>query len=140
MSLRLRGHHLLCLLTYRGEGYSPAFIAGFESVIKRLTEGEEIELIEGPDDICTALLDEDACAHCILPRVVARDRVALHQIAEEALGLQRGNKIGLTGVHLAKLRQAFAGGRIRAACTGCEWNGLCTQISANNFAATRLKL
>ena len=26
MTIRLRAHHLLCLLTYAGKGYSPAFI------------------------------------------------------------------------------------------------------------------
>ena len=29
MTVRLRAHHLLCMLTYVGKGYSPAFCAGF---------------------------------------------------------------------------------------------------------------
>ena len=39
MTVRLRAHHLLCLLTYVGKGYSPAFTANYDKVVRRLGEG-----------------------------------------------------------------------------------------------------
>ena len=32
MTIKLRAHHLLCLLTYVGKGYSPAFTANYDRV------------------------------------------------------------------------------------------------------------
>ncbi len=55
MTVRLRAHHLLCMLTYVGKGYSPAFVENYEVIAARLSAGEEIELVAGPDDICGPL-------------------------------------------------------------------------------------
>jgi hypothetical protein len=137
MTIRLRGHHLLCMLTYQGEGYSPAFVANFDAIIKRISAGEAIEMIEGPDDICVCLLSEKNDAHCLNESVMARDTLALEQIEDEGLHFRRGTFV-LTAQALAKLRQAFAQKRIRAACEGCEWHGLCTQIAENGFQGVRL--
>ncbi len=41
MTVRLRTHHLLCLLTYVGRGYSPAFVENMDQVAARLSEGRE---------------------------------------------------------------------------------------------------
>jgi uncharacterized protein len=63
MAVRLRPHHLLCMLSYAGRGYSPAFVANFDAVVRRLEAGEEIVVVSGADDICIPLLCEDR-AHC----------------------------------------------------------------------------
>ena len=39
MTVRLRPHHLLCLLSYIGRGYSPAFSANMTRVARRLGAG-----------------------------------------------------------------------------------------------------
>ncbi|WP_292282104.1 DUF1284 domain-containing protein, partial [Mesorhizobium sp.] len=64
MTVRLRAHHLLCLLTYVGKGYSPAFTANYDVVVKRLAGGEDILIVSGPDDICAPLLSESE-PHCL---------------------------------------------------------------------------
>ena len=46
MTVRLRAHHLLCLLTYVGKGYSPAFTANYDKMVKRLAGGEDVLKIE----------------------------------------------------------------------------------------------
>ncbi len=56
MTVRLRGHHLLCMLTFVGKGYSPAFVENYDRIAGRLSEGEDILLVDGPDDICAPLL------------------------------------------------------------------------------------
>ncbi len=52
MTVELRPHHLLCMLTYVGKGYSPAFCANYDAVLARLSAGEEILLVDGPDSVC----------------------------------------------------------------------------------------
>jgi hypothetical protein len=44
----LRGHHLICLNFFRGEGYSEEFIENLYEVIKI----EKLEIIKGADDVC----------------------------------------------------------------------------------------
>ena len=138
MTVRLRGHHLLCMLTYKGEGYSPAFTANFDTIVKRIAAGEQIEIVEGSDDICSCLLAGKPDAHCLNESVMRRDALALEQIKNEGLDL-RGTFV-LTAQHLEKLRAAFLDNRVRAACIGCEWHGLCTDIAANGFKEASLKL
>ncbi len=48
MKAKLRGHHLICLNFFRGEGYSEEFIKNIYSVIEK----EKVEIVEGADDVC----------------------------------------------------------------------------------------
>lgn len=138
MTVRLRGHHLLCLLTYKGEGYSSAFIANFDALIERLKKGETIELLEGPDEICAVLINEDPCAHCLETRVLERDSKALHALEQAQLIDKK--PFTVTKEWLAQMRAAFLTGNIREACETCEWQDLCNTVVANDFVDTRLKI
>jgi hypothetical protein len=139
MALALRPHHLLCMLTFVGKGYSPAFVANLEQVVRRIASGTEtIEIVAGPDAICAPLLGAAEC-HCARASVTLRDRKAAEAI--ETL-LQRslapGNSIRLTNTDLDQLRAAFAAGTIRQACAGCQWKPLCDEIAAGGFVETVL--
>jgi len=48
----MRGHHLICLHFFRGEGYSPEFIGNLRGILQRAETGEPIKVISGADDIC----------------------------------------------------------------------------------------
>lgn len=65
MTIRLRGHHLLCLLGYRGMGYSADFCANMTQIYEtlRTTPEAEVEIVAGPDDIC-AKYPTDKANHC----------------------------------------------------------------------------
>ncbi len=54
--MRLRAHHLLCILGFRGLGYDEKFIKGMEMVIQKIKKNPDlkIRLTEGCDDICSA--------------------------------------------------------------------------------------
>ncbi len=131
--VRLRGHHLLCLLTFVGEGYTPAFTRNYLRIAARLSAGEAIEIVEGPDDICAPMLGTPD-AHCDNESIRSRDEHALAATAESlGIPLEAGSILVLDGERLGRLRAAFADGAIRAACGGCEWSAFCTRVADEGF-------
>ncbi|MFB2552843.1 DUF1284 domain-containing protein [Ensifer soli] len=138
MTVRLRPHHLLCLLTYVGRGYGAAFVDNYDRIATRLSAGEDVLIVDGPDDICAPLLS-DADAHCHGAGVLGRDRQAARdtgRILRRAI--RPGTRLVLPPDRVGRLRAAFAGGASRAACAGCEWSGLCDAIAAGGFRGARL--
>ncbi len=138
--VRLRGHHLLCVLTYVGRGYTPRFVEGMTAVVDRLAAGARVEITEGPDDICAGLLAEEERPHCLDPEAAARDRAALASLSD-LLGteLSPGRPADLPDGWPERLRPAFAAGVIRPACAGCSWEATCTEIAAGGFSGARLE-
>lgn len=55
MKIKLRGHHLLCILGFQGYGYSEEFVQNMKK-INELRKSKEtiITLTNEPDDICSA--------------------------------------------------------------------------------------
>jgi hypothetical protein len=121
------------MLTFVGEGYTSAFTDNYRRIAERLSEGEEIKLVSGPDDICAPLLGEEE-PHCLKASVIERDAAALADIAA-LLGEEIGSGTVLVpdARLLSKLRRNFASGEIRHACLGCEWGELCSRIASGNF-------
>lgn len=138
MTVRLRPHHLLCLLTYAGKGYSPAFVANYDRIAGRLSDGEDIVIVEGPDEICAPLLDGDG-PHCWRESVRDRDRRAADDVGQLLhMSIAEGTRLELPPALLRQMRAAFADGRVRAACSGCEWFDLCSAIAADDYDTTRV--
>ncbi|WP_330217726.1 DUF1284 domain-containing protein [Allorhizobium undicola] len=121
------------MLTFVGEGYSPAFIANYRRIAERLTQGEEIEMIEGPDDLCRPLC-HDPQTHCFRESVRGRDAAAAKAVSA-LIGrpVDAGMRFLPDAAMIARLRQAFAKGSIRAACRDCEWTSLCDAIAAKGY-------
>ena len=138
MTVRLRAHHLLCMLTYAGKGYTPPFTANYDLIAGRLSRGEEIVIVEGPDDVCAPLLSGTA-PHCLDCSVAERDRLAADDVGA-LLGrpIRAGERIEPDALLLTRLREGFQAGSIRSACTGCEWAGLCDEIAAGGYERARI--
>ncbi|PDT52277.1 MULTISPECIES: DUF1284 domain-containing protein [Sinorhizobium] len=137
--VRLRGHHLLCLLTYVGKGYTAAFTRNYLGIAARLSSGEAIEIVQGPDDICAPMLN-DPDAHCRNDSVLDRDDKALTAVADLlGMSLTAGSVLQLDGERLERLRASFAADSIRAACEACEWAQFCTRIAGDGFADALVK-
>jgi hypothetical protein len=121
------------MLTFVGEGYNPAFRANYRQIAKRLSAGEDILLVSGPDDICAPLVGCND-SHCHGAGVEMRDATAA-----EAVGLLLKQEIspGLSirpdATLVERLRMAFAAGDIRSACHGCEWESLCSRVAGHSF-------
>lgn len=138
MTVCLRAHHLLCLLTYAGTGYTRAFTANFDAIVARVAAGEEVLIVAGPDDICAPLLDEPE-AHCLRDSVCERDSLAARALADVLeVSIFEGQRITLEQRGLKSMREAFASGRTREACIGCEWHALCTGLAQREFRQARL--
>ncbi|OLP45603.1 DUF1284 domain-containing protein [Rhizobium oryziradicis] len=134
MTVRLRPHHLLCMLTFVGKGYTPDFVENYHAVAKRLSAGEAIMIVEGPDDLCQPLTHA-ADAHCFGESVNGRDRQAASAVS--ALLQQPvapDTMIVPDAALLARLRQAFSDGSVRRGCSGCEWSGLCDGVASSGYA------
>jgi hypothetical protein len=46
---KLRGHHLICLNYFRGEGYCDDFVNNIYEVLKK----EKVEIVAGQDEVCS---------------------------------------------------------------------------------------
>ncbi len=135
MTVQLRPHHLLCLLTYSGHGYSPAFTANFDAIAERLAHGEDVRIVAGPDEICAPLLS-DLEPHCRRDSVTERDRLAARAVGDLLdCSIDVGRHLRLDPPTLSRMREAFAAGGIRAACVGCQWNDLCSAIAKGQGSA-----
>lgn len=140
MTVRLRPHHLLCLLTYSGKGYSSSFVANYDRISKRLSDGEDILIVEGPDDICAPLLDEDD-PHCWGESVRDRDGKAAQDVGQLLnLAVAAGSRIEIQHALLHQMRVAFSEGQTRAACAGCEWSELCSAIADDDYSDVRIRV
>ncbi len=137
--VKLRAHHLMCILTYVGEGYNDEFIANYDQIIARLRSGEPILIVSGPDDICAPLLSGNN-PHCHRESVVRRDENAA-RIASKLLQepIFEGARLKLSTMSLDALRLAYMGGQFSGACKGCEWIGLCKGVADGGYRQVRLQ-
>jgi uncharacterized protein len=137
--IRIRPHHLLCMLTFAGKGYSPEFVANFERIAGLIAAGDQtVEIVLGPDDICAPLLADSNC-HCENPRVSERDRLAAEALTDLLKQpVQENTRLYLSPNTLNRMREAFAAGTIRKACQGCQWSPFCDAIAEDKFSQTWL--
>lgn len=141
MTIRLRPHHLLCMLTYVGKGYTPAFVANYDRLARRIAHGEPILVVAGPDDVCAPLLGPDGppSIHCHDPSITERDRRAARAVRELLrTAIATGAHIQPDAALIARLRRAFAAGTIRAACAACSWAPLCDRVAGQGYPGTRI--
>lgn len=139
MTIKLRGHHLLCLLTYKGKGYTPEFSLNFTRIVRRLSRGEEAMIVAGADDLCQPMLCQPDF-HCADDHTREIDRQALADMGR-LLGrdLSPGDRLVFDAQGVTRLRQAFLAGEIRTACQACSWQAHCNSIAESGFHQTRLK-
>ncbi|MFC5650015.1 DUF1284 domain-containing protein [Paenibacillus solisilvae] len=123
MTIKLRGHHLLCLLGYRGMGYSEAFCVNMTGIYETLRAEPDtrIEIVIGPDDICQAY-PPDKPNHCN-GDVYLQDQAVLLK-----LGLEPGNQ-GSWGEICERVTTNIVPSDISHICSTCPWEsyGVCQE-------------
>ena len=140
MPVPVRGHHFLCILTYRGLGYTPAFVSNMSQVVQRIAAGDPIVLTAGPDAICAGLSSRcraDVSHDCSDPDLTRLDDQAA-AATSAILGRDLSVAAPLGGAEITALRAAFRQGTTRAGCIDCSWKTLCDGIAAEGFSETFL--
>jgi hypothetical protein len=124
--VRLRGHHLICLHFFLGEGYNPEFIDNLKEVLKRAEAGEEIEIWAGADDVCRE------CPYlrgklCLYDKDAENEIREMDRTAIELLGLEKGTGVKWTDIN-KKIRGIFREWAERY-CEECDWRWVCEKNS-----------
>lgn len=116
--LQLRPHHLLCLQTFVGRGYSEEFVSQMTSVKKQLTADPStpIRLVTGADDLC-AHCPNCADGHCTSDKPEQFDRNVLQKLGTDT-----------TPVHGIPASLTLTGALLEECCPGCEWMSLCREV------------
>ncbi|SFF20929.1 hypothetical protein SAMN05216378_5472 [Paenibacillus catalpae] len=135
-TITLRGHHLFCLLGYRGKGYSEGFCTNMTSIYEtlRLKPQTIIEIMEGPDRICAAFPADQPC-HCHNPSVYRKDKEILGE-----LGLAVGNRLSWEEL-CSLVAEEIQPSDIHRLCYDCPWEpyGLCQEGVAHIRQAKALR-
>ncbi|HHN81317.1 MAG TPA: DUF1284 domain-containing protein [Methanomicrobia archaeon] len=70
-TINLRPHHLLCICTFYGLGYSHHFVEAFKEIKKKIDDDNvRIRLICGEDDICTHCPHRETCPKLIFTKLL----------------------------------------------------------------------
>jgi hypothetical protein len=117
----LRGHHLICLHFFNGEGYSQEFVRNLEATLKK-TEYSPVEICSGADEICMKCpyLKDNACHY---DKNAEEEIRAIDSKALELLNLSAGGRAAWNDI-----RNAVPGIFIQwhgSCCKSCDWITAC---------------
>ena len=120
--INFRGHHLVCLHFFTGEGYSREFVDNLRRLLLRAGREEEIMVAEGADDVCRA------CPHlagslCVHKPDSEQEIRRLDQLALNLLAVRPGQKVKWEEIRLQVLKAPAEW--FSSFCCGCDWVTLC---------------
>ena len=120
--MRLRFHHLLCILGFQGLGYDEKFVEGMKRIVQKIKESPdlEIKIIKGCDDICSAC-PFNIDGYCENEVVGGEERAKERdsQVAER-LALKTRNALTVKEV-MDLLKKEIKPGDLAVICTDCPW-------------------
>jgi hypothetical protein len=117
-AVRLRGHHLVCLNFFAGEGYSPEYVRNLQHVLAGAATGGVL-VVTGVDDVCSP------CPGLAGTTCEQEDEVRrLDALSLSLLDVAPGDTVVWEdiGDRLPDILEAWYAG----ACDGCSWLGVCT--------------
>jgi hypothetical protein len=121
MMPKLRGHHLICLQFFHGEGFNAKFVDNLR-MLRESTRDEPIDISAGTDDVCgkCPYLEGNACGY---------DERAEEEIGEmderalRLLGVAPGSRAVWDEIR-EKLPRIFNEWHT-VYCEACDWRGAC---------------
>ncbi len=120
--IRLRGHTLLCLQGFRGEGYSREFVENMASVHRTLIDDPEtrVEVLASPDAVCGACPHQQTSG-CTLNSVRSEEEMQdQDRVVLQKLGLEVGDRVRWRDI-LERIRRSVAGDDLASICGTCRW-------------------
>jgi len=119
--LKIRAHHLLCLLGFRGLGYSQEFIAAMGKVVEKLSSNSTfpITLVVECDFIC-ASCPHNKGSKCLKEanselKVKTQDLEVLHRLGFEVGAQMPAVEAG------TRIKERLSFRDITEICLDCEW-------------------
>jgi hypothetical protein len=122
--MHLRGHHLICLHHFRGEGYSEQFVSALARLIARAEGGEPVRVVAGPDELCRSCpwLAAEACSRTEDADAEIRE---MDETALRLLGLAVGDVVPWSELR-GRLAELMPVWRAKY-CAACEWRKACQE-------------
>ncbi|MEH7300077.1 DUF1284 domain-containing protein [Neobacillus drentensis] len=121
---KLRGHHLFCLLGYRGMGYSQEYVENMTRLHQTLRENPKtlIQLVKGPDQLCEKY-PNTGDYHCQDANLYDRDAVIL-----EKMDLLIGQILKWEDIE-SRIKKHVIPTDIQTVCETCHWRtyGVCEE-------------
>ncbi len=118
--VNLRGHHLICIHTFLGEGYSKAFSENMGDIVRILkVPTQKIRIVEGLDHICT-FCPYSNWVSCLKgnDKVMDMDKKVVSILGIEPRGTYKSLYLRL------KTGEAVHKGLFCDVCAKCEWFAL----------------
>lgn len=119
---RLRGHHIFCLLGYRGMGYSKEYVENMTRLHHTLRKNPEtlVQLVNGPDQLCEKYPNSGEY-HCQDGNIYQMDAAIL-----EKIGLKFGQILKWEDIE-SRIQKHVIPSDIQAVCKTCSWRsyGFC---------------
>lgn len=127
-TLYLRPHHGLCLLNYRGHGYSDAFSVRMEETLQILREHPEtpVEIARGCDQLCAV------CPHREGTSCTSAHPDLFDQNVLAATGFAAGQILPWSELSAATGPLSLY--HLEETCPDCSWLALCQEIAAERAA------
>ncbi|WP_299515606.1 DUF1284 domain-containing protein [uncultured Rummeliibacillus sp.] len=119
---RLRGHHIFCLLGYRGMGYSKKYVENMTRLHHTLRKHPEtlVQLVNGPDQLCENYPNSGEY-HCQDDHIYQMDAAFL-----EKIGLKVGQTLKWADIE-SHIQNHVIPSDIQSVCKTCSWRsyGFC---------------
>lgn len=119
----LRGHHLICLHFFGGEGYDQKFIENLTDVLKAMPH-HNIDVLHGADDVCNKCpnLRQGECSYTEGADAEIRE---MDNIALKLLNLSGGSVVRWDDVRkrIPEIFQVW----YTEYCNSCGWKKACEQ-------------
>ncbi|AEA46222.1 DUF1284 domain-containing protein [Archaeoglobus veneficus] len=126
--VRFRGHHLICLHFFKGEGYNREFV---ENLLRALKDAERtgVEVVDGADDVC-ATCPHNSSGVCAYSSTADAEIRELDKLALNLLSISPGSKVSWSEIR-AKIPEIMDVWRQKA-CTTCDWRNVCHAERSNH--------
>ncbi|MCC3355842.1 DUF1284 domain-containing protein [Bacillus sp. REN16] len=121
---KLRGHHLFCLLGYRGMGYSKEYVENMTIVHQTLRKNSNtlVQIVKGPDHLCEKYPNSGEY-HCQNTSIYDRDAMIL-----EKMELRIGQILKWKDIE-SRIQKHVVSSDIQTVCESCSWRdyGVCEE-------------
>lgn len=133
--IKVRGHHLLCLLTFRGMGYGPAFVKNFKRIVKNFaSHPESVIILTTESDVICSSCPYNKDGRCFKKENSRATTKAHDKRVLKMFGFKEREEVEIHEI-LDKIKSKISPRNLLKICKKCSWLGHCSNLSEFNFQA-----